>query len=136
MHFYVLDGGSHEKYYKSVFTSKTRYSHDEFMEIVKEAYLHCCEVKSEEVNVKYRCGYPLEVENVLWSNEFKEYVEIISDLEVIKADETISVGTCITPNENTFEIESILKSSDEIVDCRNECRYKNRKYRIGRCKYD
>ena len=38
MYFYVLDGGSYEEYYKTVFKSETKYSKEEFMEIIKDAY--------------------------------------------------------------------------------------------------
>ena len=134
MYFYVLDGGSYEEYYKTVFKSETKYSKEEFMEIIKDAYRIRCEEVSKEYDIQERCDYLLKVESILWEKEFKDVVSRISELEVIKPDEKISVGTGITPNTNTRKIERSLLSSD-LHDCKNDCRNDGEYLKDLHCKY-
>lgn len=121
MHYYVLDGESYEVYYKTVFKSKTRYSQEEFLEIVKKAYNSCCEeIYNEYDFIDTRCDFLIGL-TVLWEENFNEIIEKISDLEVIKADEWIHVGLSITPNENSWKILNTLQSLDCLPDCRSTC---------------
>lgn len=141
MYFYVLDGGSYDEYYKSVFYSETLYSQEEFMDIVKRAYVYCCDEISQEYEINERCEFLITAGSVLWAEKFKEHIEKISDLKLIVGDERIFVGTLTSRNKNTVDIEKSLKSS-KISDCINHCRYKKdnwHKERIcwyGRCEND
>ena len=134
MYFYVLEGGSYEEYYKTVFFSERRYSSNEFMQIVKEAYRMSCEDRVKKYGIPERCDFCLTVESILWRKHFNSIVEKISDLTVIHGDEKISVGTCTTPNENTREIERSLLDSD-IDDCRSNCSEEDGWLKKLKCKY-
>lgn len=124
MYFYVLDGGSWEEYYKTVFCSKTKYSEEEFMEIIKKSYLHTSGEISKEYKIHQGCDFCINVGIVLGSDKFNEYLERISDLKVIDGDVKIHVGTSISRNENTNKIESTLISSN-FFDCADNCEYEN-----------
>ena len=120
MYFYVLDSGSYEEYYKTVFFSETEYSHDELMNIIKKAYKSICEEILKRLDNVHRCDAYFDCEYVLWNDDFNSCIETISDLKVIKGHENIYVGTSITTNENTLEIENSILTI--IPDCRNNCK--------------
>lgn len=121
MYYYVLDGGSYEEYYKSVYASKTRYSQEEFMDLIKKAYKMCCEDALHEFDIKSKCDSFLRVEYILWDEKFHENLAKISNLIVIEGDEKIHVGTSITPNGNTREIHRVVNGL-ELPDCRDSCK--------------
>ena len=120
MYYYVLDGESYDVYHKTVFKSRTKYSNDEFMEIIKNAYKSGCESICREYNfIDKRCDFLIGL-TVLWSDKFNEIIEQISDLEMIKPTEQVHVGLSITPNENSRNILSCLQSLD-LGDCKSNC---------------
>lgn len=135
MYFYVLDGGSYEEYYKTVFYSKTKYSHEQFMDLIKKAYEHRCNEIINEYDISKRCDFFLRVSMVLWSKQFNEYLEKISDLKAIEGDEKIFVGTCTTPNRNTNEINKCLRNLN-IPDCRDICSEDNKRLKELNCCFE
>ena len=120
MNYYFLEGVSYEEYYKTVYMSETRYSHEEFLDIIKKAYRIRCEKISQDPHVKNRCDWFLEPSHVLWNGEFDDVVESISDLKTLNADESICIGVSITPNVNTRSLFKAIRSLD-IPDCRQDC---------------
>lgn len=133
MYFYILEGESYEEYYKTLFMSKTKYSEEEFEEIICRAYAEICEKANFNKNFK-RCGYDLDAENILWGKYgFNNLVEEISDLIVIYGDEIMSIGTSITPNEKTRKLYDTIDFS-KIPDCNDPCK-DNRRYKLRECWY-
>lgn len=129
MYYYVFDGETYEEYHKTVFMSEIKYSREEFLEIIKKAFKIRCESICDEYEIVERCDILIGTYE-LWSDEFNETVESISDLEVIKADEWIHVGLGTTPNRIKWEILNTLQSL-RIPDCKNKCKSDriNKKYR-------
>lgn len=120
MYYYVLDGESYDIYHKTVFKSETRYSNDEFLEIIKKAYRLGCELICREYEyIDRRCDFLIGL-TVLWNDKFNEIIEEISDLEIIRPNEHVHVGLSTTPNENSRKILSCLQSLD-LGDCRTDC---------------
>ena len=120
MHYYILDGGSYEEYYKTEYMSETKYSREEFFDIIKKAYEIRCKKICLEKDVKKGCDWQLDLTDLLWCKDFDEVVESISDLKAVKADERIFIGVSITPNENTRSLFNVIRSLD-IPDCRDNC---------------
>lgn len=119
MHYYVLEGESYEEYYKTVFFSDEKYSREEFEEIICRCYAEICE-KIAQIEDFERCGYDLDPEYILWSNEFNALVERTSELRVIKGDVIMSIGTGITPNHNTKKLYDAIDFS-KVPHCNSSC---------------
>ena len=120
MHYYFLEGGSYEEYYKTEYMSETKYAQEEFFDIIKKAYEIRCDKICQEKDMKNRCDWFLEPSTVLWNQKFDDVVESISDLKAVKADERIFIGVSITPNENTRSLFKVIQPLD-IPDCRDNC---------------
>lgn len=132
MYFYTLEGGSFEEYYKTVYMSKTKYTKQEFLDIITEAYKYVCEEILPTKECYGLCFNDFEVENILWdcdlrkgsveNNDFNTYIKTYYNLIPVETDEnaTVFVGTCTTPNEIT---KIIKKSVDKntMPSCKGSC---------------
>lgn len=135
MYFYVLEGGSFEEYWKTIYFSETLYTEKEFKQILLDAYQHACNKVISEEHWKPCFSSELRVESIFWAwgdewydyctNDFNKYIRAHSDLipiENTKVQVKVSVGTCITPNANTLFFEDSIDVKD-YADCHDDCIY-------------
>ena len=138
MYFYIIEGGTHDSYYKDVYYSETSYSQKEFENIVINAYKYVCEeVIAKKPNFS-RCFHDFDPEFICWDdglydNEFINWIEKSTDLKIINNPiASMDIGTCTTPSEDTKKLERAIDYS-KVPHCRDNCRYKDSNNPLDKC---